>query len=119
MTFVPAMIALAIGLVVAKGPAMLLQFPLLAAFILMVTALTYQFQGWLALLMANPRRRRTVIVLVMMGFVLLVQIPNLFNISAPRREPQQQNDIAAEQTRELNELRQEFDLGQNRPRRIS
>ena len=36
--------------------------PLLAAFLLMVTALTYQFQGWLASLMSNPRRRRTVIV---------------------------------------------------------
>ena len=37
---------------------------------LMVTALTYQFQGWLASLMSNPRRRRTVIVVSTMVFVL-------------------------------------------------
>ena len=31
----------------------------LAAFVFALTALTYQFQGWLAALMSNPRRRRT------------------------------------------------------------
>ena len=46
----------------------------------MVTGLTYQFQGWLAALMVNPRRRRTVIVLLTMAFVLVFQLPNLFNI---------------------------------------
>ncbi len=56
----PGMIGLSIALVTAKGPAMLAVFPLLAGFLLMVTALTYQFQGWLASLMANPRRRRTI-----------------------------------------------------------
>ena len=58
---VPPMIALALALVIVKGPAMLLVFPLLAAFLLMITAVTYQFQGWLASLMANQRRRRTVV----------------------------------------------------------
>ena len=53
--------------------------PALAAFLLMVTALTYQFQGWLASLMSNPRRRRTVIVASTMIFVLVVQLPNLLN----------------------------------------
>ena len=46
---------------------------LLAAFLLMVTALTYQFQGWLAALMSNPRRRRTVIMVMTVIFVLIVQ----------------------------------------------
>ena len=63
IVFVPAMI----GLIARAGrspmgPAMLLALPLLAAFVLAVTAVTYQFQGWLASLMTNPRRRRTVIV---------------------------------------------------------
>ena len=40
---------------------MLLLLPLLAAFLLMVTGITHQFRGWLASLMVNPRRRRTVI----------------------------------------------------------
>ena len=51
----------ALALVVVKGIAMLPVLLLVAAFLLMVTALTYQFQGWLAALMSNPRRRRTVI----------------------------------------------------------
>ena len=46
----------------SRGSSLLPVLPLLAAFLLMVTALTYQFQGWLASLMSNPRRRRTVIV---------------------------------------------------------
>src|SRR5262249_853136 len=81
--FLPGMGALSLALVLAKGPAMLLLLPLLAAFLLMVTALTHQFQGWLAALMANPRRRRTVLVLVTAGFILLCQLPNLVNILQP------------------------------------
>ena len=56
--FLPMMIGLAIGLVFSKGLAMILLFPLIAAFALMVTALTHQFRGWLASLMVNQRRRR-------------------------------------------------------------
>jgi hypothetical protein len=81
--FLPAMLALSLSLVIVRGPALLWQFPLLAAFLFMVTALTYQFQGWLASLMANKRRRRTVVVVVTMLFVLLAQLPNLVNILRP------------------------------------
>ena len=85
LVFVPAMVGLSIGLAVARGPAMLLALPLLAAFLFMVTALTNQFQGWLASLMANKRRRRTVIVAVTFGVVLFAQLPNLvFNVILPR-----------------------------------
>ncbi|MHB1426788.1 MAG: hypothetical protein ACYC3I_26830 [Gemmataceae bacterium] len=82
--FVPAMLGLWLGLLFHRGAAMLLLLPLLAAFILMVTALTYQFQGWLASLMTNPRRRRTVIVVVTMSFILLCQLPNLMNVMIQR-----------------------------------
>ena len=36
--------------------------PVMAAFLFALTAITYQFQGWLASMMSNPRKRRTVIV---------------------------------------------------------
>jgi hypothetical protein len=75
VVFFPAMIGLCIALVAAKGPAMLLVFPLLASFLLLVTAITYQFQGWLAALMVNPRRRRTIIVglaMIPLGMELLL-----------------------------------------------
>ncbi len=81
--FLPAMFALSLSLVIVRGPALLWQLPLAAAFLFMVTAVTYQFQGWLASLMANKRRRRTVIVVVTMVFILLFQLPNLINIIRP------------------------------------
>ena len=80
LIFGPAMLALALGLVLSRGPVMLLQLPLVAAFFFMMTALTYQFQGWLAALMVNPRRRRTIVVFLTMGFILLAQLPNLANL---------------------------------------
>jgi hypothetical protein len=86
--FVPAALGLSLGLVLGRGPAMLLLLPLLGAFLLMVTALTYQFQGWLAALMANKRRRRTVIVVATMVLVLLAQLPNLLNVTQPWRKRQ-------------------------------
>src|SRR5262249_5158010 len=86
IVFLPAMIGLTIGLAVGKGPAMLAVLPLVIAFLLMVTALTYQFQGWLAALMVNKRRRRTVIVVTTMTIILLAQLPNLINVAGPWRE---------------------------------
>jgi hypothetical protein len=84
LLFLPPTLALTLALALVKGPLALLAVPLLAAFVLMVTALTYQFQGWLAALMANPRRRRTVIVIVTVSFILLMQGPNLvINVLRP------------------------------------
>jgi hypothetical protein len=94
LLFLPAMFALCVALVFAKGPALLLLLPLLAAFLLMVTALTYQFQSWLASLMVNKRRRRTVIVVVTAGFILLCQLPNLINITMAPWRKMQTNEAA-------------------------
>ncbi len=83
--FLPLITGLAIAMVIVKGPAMLMLFPLLLGFLFMVTAVTYQFRGWLALLMLDKRRRRTVTVVITMGFILLVQIPNLLNMTVWQR----------------------------------
>lgn len=82
--FGPGMVGLILGLAIAHGPLMLLELPLLAAAIFALTAVTYQFQGWLASLMANPRRRRTIIVIITGGFILLAQLPNLANLAFTR-----------------------------------
>lgn len=87
MIFVPGMVGLALGLLVGAGPALLVVFPLLASFLLALTALTYQFRGWLAAMMINPRRRRTVLVIVTMAFMLIVQAPNLINLYRPWERP--------------------------------
>jgi hypothetical protein len=57
---------------------MLLMIPLALSMVLMITAWTYYLRGWLATLMSNPRRRRTVIMVLTASFILLVQAPNLY-----------------------------------------
>ena len=79
--FFPAMIGLAIASVIALGPWMLVSVPLLIAFLLMVTAITYQFRGWLATLMVNKRRRRTIMACVTGFIILMSQLPNLINLT--------------------------------------
>jgi ABC-2 type transport system permease protein len=74
----PAMTGLAAGLALSRGPGMLLIFPLVAAFFLMMTAVTYQFRGWLASMMENPRRRRTIMAVVPILFIALFQLPNMW-----------------------------------------
>jgi hypothetical protein len=88
--FVPAMIGLALGQAVGLGAASLLALPLLAAFVLAVTAVTYLFQGWLAALMSNPRRRRTVVVLLTLAVVLISQAPQMIGMFLARRAQQEQ-----------------------------
>jgi len=82
LIFLPLMLGLAIGLVFSKGLIMLLLFPLIGAFALMVTALTHQFRGWLASLMVNQRRRRTVITVATFSFILMTQIPNIIGFTS-------------------------------------
>ncbi len=82
--FLPLMLGLSIGLVFSIGPIMLLMFPLIGGFALMVTALTHQFRGWLASLMVNQRRRRTVITVATFSFILMTQIPNIIGFSTGR-----------------------------------
>jgi hypothetical protein len=99
---VPAMVGFSLGLAVALGPVMLLLLPLVAAFVLMVTALSYQFQGWLASLMVNKRRRRTIVVVVTLVFILMFQLPNLLNIYKPWEG--QRDDLKERASKEKVEL---------------
>lgn len=77
----PAMTGLALGLVIGRGPKMVLLLPLVAGFFFMITAWTYCLRGWLASLMVNQRRRRTIIMLLTLVVVMVGQLPNLlFNV---------------------------------------
>lgn len=75
---VPVMLGLAIGLAIARGPEMALMIPLALSMVVMITAWTYCLRGWLASMMSNPRRRRTVIMCISLAFILLAQGPNLY-----------------------------------------
>jgi ABC-2 type transport system permease protein len=83
IVFLPIMLGFWLGLMLSRGLTMLLVLPLILAYLLMVTALSYQFQGWLASLMIDKRRRRTVIMAVTLVFVLVCQLPSLINILRP------------------------------------
>ena len=109
--FLPAMVGLSLGLTFSRGFAMLSLFLLVATFFLMVTAITHQFRGWLAGMMANPRRRRTVIAIVSVAFILVFQLPNL--LTRPGlREKQQAERIVAQKSAGL---KKEYDEGQISP----
>jgi len=74
VVFVPIML----GLVISRGLEMVLLIPLALSMVFMITAWTYCLRGWLATLMSNPRRRRTVIMVITLAFVLAGQGPNLY-----------------------------------------
>jgi hypothetical protein len=94
IVFLPIMLAFCLSLIYVKGASQGLAPALLAAFLLMVTALTYQLQGWLASLMSNPRKRRTILVITTASFVLLSQLPNLINFVGPMGGPAQSRTAA-------------------------
>jgi ABC-2 type transport system permease protein len=78
----PGMIGLGIGQALSGGLRLALALPVLLSFLFLVTAWTYCLRGWLAALMVNKRRRRTVVVWMTIVFVLIFQLPNLL-INSP------------------------------------
>ncbi len=101
--FVPGMAGLSIAMVATKGAAAALVFPLLAGFLLMVTAVTYQLQGWLAALMMNKRKRRAVLAIVPVVVFLLSQLPNLLG-NVFSRGPGGQDSLRVTHSEELARL---------------
>jgi hypothetical protein len=96
------MIGLSIASVVTHGPAMLLLFPLVTGFILLVSGPTYQFRGWMATLMRDKRRRRLIITVVTISFVLMTQIPNFAKMAFQnhRAEARKTTDAAKDEPSE-------------------
>ena len=68
---------LALASVSALGASNLILIPLVLATVTLVTAVTYQFQSWLARILANKRRRSTVVAAAVVAFIILVNVPNL------------------------------------------
>jgi hypothetical protein len=95
IVFLPAMLGLAAGLALSRGVGMLALFPLVIAFFLMMTAVTHQFRGWLASMMENPRRRRSILAIVPILFIVAVQLPAVLTNFGPgareRRAAREEN----------------------------
>ncbi len=66
-----------LGSCFAIGPIALLFLIPLVFFLLAVTALTYQLQGWLAALMSNPRRRQLIMILLPFCIIVISQLPTI------------------------------------------
>ena len=102
--FVPLSLGVCIALSITSGLKMLLMFPLVLSFVLMLTAVTYHFRGWLASLMADKRRQRTVVVMFTFGFIAISQVPNIvLQLSIPKSE-KAAKQRAQEQTAESQAL---------------
>ncbi len=101
---VPIMLGLGIGFVIARGPEMVLLVPLALSMVFMITAWTYCLRGWLAAMMTNPRRRRTVIMGITFMFILLSQGPNLyFNVIHRQDHHSSQQSTTNQETRRTTE----------------
>jgi hypothetical protein len=91
----PTMTGLTAGLAASRGPRLLLVLPLVLAFFLMMTAVTYQFRGWLASMMASPRRRRAILAVLPILFIVAVQLPNLVHMLSRRQDERQDGRVEA------------------------
>ncbi len=120
--FVPAAFGLCIASAVVHGPRLLLLIPVLFSFILALTALTYQFRGWLSAWMIDKRRQRTAITLITIGFVGLTQIPTIIvQLSKPEGDNRQRQLIQehnAEATALMNSLFEQEIPQEERDRRM-
>lgn len=76
-----ALLGFLAGLSEVFGPRMFLGILLVFAFYLMISSWLHYFQGALANLMENKKRKRLISVLASLFIVLLIQIPNLMNMA--------------------------------------
>ena len=110
--FLPSMLGLAVAHVRAGGAKMWVLFPLIFSFIGMVTALTFQFRGWLAALMTNKRRQRTILTAITIFIICGAQVPNMANIYWQRVSNQAREESHRARDAELEELKQQLDSDQ-------
>jgi hypothetical protein len=100
VTFLASAMGLALAFALTFGPHMLILPLVVCSFLFMVTALTYQLRGWLASLMSNKRRQRSVVATITLGFVAMTQVPNIIlQVSIPNK-----NQSRLAQQAELDEL---------------
>ena len=84
--FLPLILGLCLGLLLSGQWLMIWMFPLVLGLVFMITAWTYCLRGWLAALMVNKRRRRTIIAVVTFSLIVLVQLPNIIsNLTRDRK----------------------------------
>lgn len=99
VAFMPLMLGLSVAMARRYGGPMWGGVGLVLCFLLMVTAVTFQFRGWLAGLMQDKRRRRLLVSLAAVVLVGLSQIPLLLDLTVFRSEARKQRREAEQQER--------------------
>jgi hypothetical protein len=96
IVFVPLMLGLTLAMVIVYGIGAISVLALLVSFVIMVTAVTYQFRGWLAALMMNKRRRGTIVAVATLSIIVVAQLPQLLNLAFIRsgRDANEQHHAA-------------------------
>lgn len=75
--FISLAVGLSAGLCFSRSFWLVAMIAVAAAFVFFLSSWTYGLRGWLAALMINKRRRRTIVVWITIIFILIFQIPNL------------------------------------------
>ena len=110
LLFASMMTGLCMALLLTRGIAMLVVPLLVVSFTIMVTAITYQIRSWLFSLMVNRRRRRTVIAIMTLLFIVIVQTPNIINMTVLRTHRKQVRETKRLAVEKLDEARHRGDI---------
>lgn len=99
VAFMPLMLGLSVAMGRHYGGAVWGGVGLVICFLLMVTAVTFQFRGWLAQLMQNKRRRRFLMTVAAIVLVALSQIPLLLDLTVFRSDARKKEQETERQER--------------------
>ena len=96
VALLPPLVGLCLALPFVYGWKALVGLPLLAAFMLLVTSVTYQIRGWLGRMMANPKRRRAIMTGIVMAFIAVTQLPGILTTVFSDNDSDRDRDKVAE-----------------------
>lgn len=91
VALLPPLIGLCCALPFVYGWKTLVALPLLFAFLLLITSVTYQIRGWLARMMSNPKRRRAIMTTIFMAFIAVTQLPGILATVFDEDKPNRHN----------------------------
>lgn len=100
VAFMPLMLGLSVAMGRHYGGAVWGGVGLVICFLLMVTAVTFQFRGWLAQLMQDKRRRRLLVTVAAIVLVALSQIPLLLDLAVFRSDARKKQQEEERQSRQ-------------------
>lgn len=93
LIFLPMMLALGLGSAISLGIANVLMLVFILVFATFMSAVLYQFQGWVVTSVKNKRNRLTFLYILMTFAVIAFQLPNIFLQIHNRQERETRHDL--------------------------